>query len=92
MVIALDVLEFALTNKFDVAIVVSLDRDMFEIPQALRNLKHLIGRPIRLEAAVPVRDARRPKTLKAFHHTHQITPEIFDLVKDMTDYTAPQES
>ncbi len=90
--IALDLVEFALTNKFDVAIVVSLDRDLHEIADALRNLKPLIARPIRLEAAVPVRGERSaPKTIKGFHFTHQITPEVFELVRDDTDYTAGED-
>lgn len=71
--IALDLVEFALTDKFDVAIVVSLDRDLHEIADALRNLRPLIARPIRLEAAVPVRgDRADPKTIKGFRFTHQI--------------------
>lgn len=45
--LALEVVEFALTGKLDVAVVVSLDRDLHEIPQALRNLSRLVGQPIR---------------------------------------------
>ena len=57
--LALDVVEFILTDMCEVAIVVSLDRDLREIPDALRNLCSLINRPYRLEAAVPV--AASPK-------------------------------
>lgn len=90
--IALDLVEFALTDKFDVAIVVSLDRDLHEIADALRNLRPLIARPIRLEAAVPVRgDRADPKTIKGFRFTHQITPEVFQLVRDDTDYTLAED-
>jgi uncharacterized LabA/DUF88 family protein len=89
VLIALDVIEFILTNLCDVAIVVSLDRDLREIPEALRNLKGLIERPYRLEAAVPVdSDHGVPKQLSGFNHTHQITPSLFDLIRDDTPYNA----
>jgi hypothetical protein len=89
LVLALDVIEFILTDLCDVAIVVSLDRDLHEIPQAVRNLKRFLNnRPVRIEAAVPVAPTRRqPKTLTGFNYTHQITQEVFDLVRDDTDYT-----
>ena len=41
-------------DQFDVAIIVSLDRDLNEIPVAVRKLAPLLGRPLRLEAAVQV--------------------------------------
>jgi hypothetical protein len=88
LVMALDLIEFVLTDKCDVAIVVSLDRDLHEIPLALRKLRPLIGRPVRLEAAVPVPDGLRyPKTLTGFHYTHQITSAVFSRIRDDTDYT-----
>jgi hypothetical protein len=91
VVLALDVVEFILTDMCDVAIVVSLDRDLREIPAALRNLRTLINRPYRLEAAVPVsfdEGDQQPKTLEGFNHTHQITPSLFERLRDDTDYTA----
>jgi len=81
-----------LTDRCDVAIVVSLDRDLAEIPRALRNLKPILPRPVRLEAAVPVpAGLRYPKTLDGFHHTHQITPDVFERIRDDTDYTVREE-
>ncbi len=59
LVIGLDVVEFLLTRVCDVAIIVSLDRDLYEIPQAIQNLGRLIARPIRPEAAVPVPDGQK---------------------------------
>lgn len=92
LVLALDVLEFVLTDLCDVAIIVSLDRDLYEIPQALSNLKRFITRPVRLEAAVPVKEARKqPKTLPRFAYTHQISRTVFESVRDDTDYTALDE-
>jgi uncharacterized LabA/DUF88 family protein len=88
LALALDVVEFVLTGKCDVAVVVSLDRDLTEIPTAVHNLKHLCNRPIRLEAAVPT-DGKRPKTLTGFHFTHQITAAVFQRIVDTSDYTAP---
>ncbi len=90
LVMALDLIEFVLTGKCDVAIIVSLDRDLYEIPLALQKLQPLIGRPVRLEAAVPVPDGLRfPKVLTGFHYTHQITSGMFNRIRDDTDYTVP---
>ena len=92
LAIGLDLIEFALTDTFDVGIVVSLDRDLAEIPRALRNLRPIVNRAVRLEAAVPIRPGRTdPKTLAGFSFTHQITQEVFDLVRDDTDYTLSDE-
>lgn len=87
--LALDVVEFILTDMCEVAIVVSLDRDLREIPDALRNLCSLINRPYRLEAAVPVAtDSGHPKQLSGFNHPHQITPSLFERFRDDTNYAA----
>jgi uncharacterized LabA/DUF88 family protein len=88
LVIGLDAVEFLLSGVCDVAIIVSLDRDLYEIPQAIQNLGRLIARPVRLEAAVPVPDGQKqPKTLPRFSFTHQITRQVFQRVRDDTDYT-----
>jgi len=56
-------------------------------------LRELIARPLRLEAAVPVEGGRRyPKTIDGFHYTHQITPNVFELVRDDTNYTVPDHA
>jgi uncharacterized LabA/DUF88 family protein len=87
VLIALDVIEFIVTNACDVAIVVSVDRDLRELPRALRNLAKLIKRPYRIEAAVPVAgDTGQPKQFPGFNYTHQITPSDFDLMRDDTNY------
>ena len=92
LAIALDLIEFALVDSLDVAIIVSLDRDLAEIPQALRNLRPVLNRPVRLEAAVPVPPGRTDlKTLTGFAYTHQITDEVFGLVRDDTNYTGPAD-
>jgi uncharacterized LabA/DUF88 family protein len=92
LAIALDVIEFLITGVCDVAIIVSLDRDLAEIPLAARNLKGLIRRNVRLEAAVPVADdLPSPKMLSGFAMTHQITRAVFDLIRDDTDYTVPAD-
>lgn len=86
--IALDVVEHLLTNRCDVAIIVSFDRDLYEIPKTIENLGGIIARPVRLEAAVPVRDGGRSfTTLPKFSYTHQITRKVFERVRDNTDYT-----
>lgn len=89
LVLGLDVIEFMLNDKYDVAIIVSLDRDLFEIPQAAKNLRAAVDRPVRIEAAVPVpEDMRRPKTLPHFDFTHQITRDVFELVRDAGYYAS----
>lgn len=90
LLIGLDVVEFVLTGRCDVAVIVSLDRDLHEIPQAIQKLKRLIDRPVRLEAAVPVSAAEaHPKRLRHFSSTHQIGPDVFAMIRDDTDYTVP---
>ncbi len=91
LVIALDVIEFMLAGRCDVAIVVSLDRDLCEIPRAFRTLRSLIDRPTRLEAAIPVAGESSRKTLEGFHYTHRITPQVFQLIRDDTDYTVDDD-
>lgn len=92
VLLALDVIEFVLTETCDVAIIVSLDKDLREVPAALRKLGKQISRPYRIEAAVPVAsDTGHPKFLKGFHHTHQITPSLFELIRDDTRYNAKPE-
>ena len=92
LVLGLDVVEFVLSDVCDVVIVVSLDRDLYEIPQALRGLKKHIQRPIRVEAAVPVGEREKNvKTLPGFAYTHQISRTMFELARDDTDYRVPDD-
>lgn len=92
LLIALDVIEFMLAGHCDVAIIVSLDRDLCEIPKAFRTFRSLISnRPTRLEAAIPVASESSKKTLQGFHYTHRITPEVFQLIRDDTDYTVDDD-
>ncbi len=88
LILGLDVVEFILSDACDVAVVVSMDRDLCEIPTALRTLGKLRSTPYRLEAAVPVADGGRkqPKRLPGFNYTHQITRGMFNRCRDNTDY------
>lgn len=91
VLIALDTIEFILTGVCDVAIVVSADRDLRELPKALSNLSKLIQRPYRIEAAVPVAtETGQPKQFPGFNFTHQIPPSVFELIRDDTDYTVSE--
>ena len=93
LALGLDAVEFALSGLYDVGIIVSLDRDLSEIPRAIRTLSSHLERPIRLEAAVPVRVNRRtPKVLEGFDFTHQITEAVFERIRDDTDYTVSPEA
>ncbi len=92
LALALDVVEFALTGVLDVAIVVSFDRDLHEIPRAVRNLRGSLPGPVRIEAAVPVAEGRRrPIILDGFDYTHQVPPSVFAYLADRTDYTVEDE-
>jgi hypothetical protein len=90
--LSLDALDLALMNKYDVAIIVSLDSDLTELPPMLRRMVRRAHLPeVRVEAAVVQRiSPKRPKAvvriLPGFDHTHQITQEIFDKAADRTDY------
>ena len=89
LAIGLEVIEFALSGLFDVAIIVSYDADLHEIPRALKNMRHHLPKPVRVEAAVPIPPRRKkPLTLPAFDYTHQITSKVFEVVKDDTNYGA----
>lgn len=93
LVIGLDTVEFLLTGVCDVAVIVSLDRDLFEIPLAVQNLGKVIRRTVRLEAAVPVPDhLMHPKTLPRFAYTHQVTRAVFQRIHDPIDYTVDDGS
>ena len=93
LALGLDIVALALTGAFDVAVIVSLDRDLAEIPKALRNLRAVVGRTVRLEAAVPVSRSRRgPIVLEGFNYTHQITQSVFERIRDDTDYTVSPEA
>lgn len=85
--LGLDAVEFALSGLYDVGIIVSLDRDMAEIPRSIRGLSRHMSTPVRLEAAVPVGNRRAPTVLQGFDFTHQITEAIFERIRDDTDYT-----
>jgi hypothetical protein len=94
--LALDAIDLALTGKYDVAIIVSLDMDLTELPPMLRRFVRYMGLPdVRVEAAVverpsPRRPARPPRRiLPNFDYTHQITGELFQRAIDLTDYTHP---
>jgi len=96
--LSLDALDLALMNKYDVAIIVSLDSDLTELPPMLRSMVRRAGLPeVRIEAAVVQRvSPKRPKpvvrVLPRFDHTHQITQEMFDKAVDRTNYGQPGEA
>lgn len=93
--LSLDALDLGLLNKYDVAIIVSLDADLTELPPMLRGMVRRAGLPeIRIEAGViqrpsPKRPKRVLRVLPRFDHTHQITQEMFDKAVDRTNYSQP---
>jgi uncharacterized LabA/DUF88 family protein len=95
--LALDAIDLALNDKFDVAIVVSLDRDLTELPPMLRRFVRFVGLPdVRIEAAVVAKGETRPRpwlrVLPNFDYTHQITREIFQRCIDKSDYTQRKQT
>ena len=92
LAIGLEVVEFAVKGNFDVAIIVSFDRDLHEIPKAMRNVRDFLPKPVRIEAAVPVALTRTSAVrLPGFSFTHQITESVFQTIRDDTDYTLPKD-
>lgn len=95
--LALDAIDLGLMDKYDVAIVISGDRDLSEMPSMLRQMVRRIRLPeIRVEAAVVARvTTRRPRrgpiVLPGYDYTHQIDEELFERAKDLTDYRTPAD-
>jgi uncharacterized LabA/DUF88 family protein len=94
--LALDAIDLAMTGKYDVAIIVSLDMDLTELPPMLRRFVRYVGLPdVRVEAAVikrpsPRRPTRPPRrVLPNFDYTHPITEDMFQRAIDLVDYTKP---
>lgn len=92
--LALDAIDLAMTGKYDVAIVVTNDADLTELPPMLRRFVRYVELPeVRVEAALvqrpsPRRPQRPPRRILAnFDFTHQVTEEMFQRAIDRTDYT-----
>ncbi|MDI6892285.1 MAG: NYN domain-containing protein [Actinomycetota bacterium] len=91
--LALDLVWLALAEGFDVAVVVSTDTDLDEAVKDVLELREITGRWLAVENAVcvpPVNPAtgRRPpfKRLRSARRLLRIDQEIFDRIRDDTDY------
>jgi hypothetical protein len=91
LVLGLEAIEFVAIDVCDVLIIVSADKDLFEVPKALAKLASHIGRPFRVEAAVPCAGQPNPRRYSDFDGVHFIDKAVFDLVRDDTYYAAKPE-
>jgi uncharacterized LabA/DUF88 family protein len=88
LVLGLDAVEFLVTGLCDVLIIVSADRDLFEVPRALKIMESGISRPFRVEAAVVCEGSGEFKRMlgAGYDQVHRITRDVFELVVDPTAY------
>ncbi len=91
--LALDLIWLALADEFDVAVVVSTDTDLDEAIKDVLKLREVTGRWLAVENAIcvgpvnPVTDRRPPyKRLSSAGRLLHIDQEIFDQIRDDTDY------
>ena len=89
--IALDIVRFALEDKYDVALVFSQDQDLTEAVQDVRSISKLQDRWIRVAYAFPV----SPTVAKArgINPTDWIRIDrvLYDSCIDRTDYRTKKE-
>jgi uncharacterized LabA/DUF88 family protein len=87
LALALDVVDLALRDAFDVAVIVSSDADLCEVPNAInRNLTHAFkGHKLSVEAAV-FNDKKAPVVMRHYAYTHQLTRNDFDQARDGFNY------
>lgn len=84
--LGLDAVDFALTGKIDVLIIISSDTDLCEVARMVHQMTMQNGHRVSVEAAV-FNDDRKPIVMKHYDHTHQLTRKDFDEARDSFDYT-----
>lgn len=86
LALGLDVVDFALAGKCDVAVILSSDTDLVEVARMVHQMTKAKGSRMTVEAAV-FND--RPKKIRMGHYdyTHQLTRADFEEARDSFDYT-----
>lgn len=88
LVLALDVVDLALLHVMDVAVIVSTDEDLCEVPLYVkRYMSHARKGKIGIEAAVF--SDNKKITLQHYDTTHRLTRNDFDYARDSFDYNKP---
>lgn len=86
LALGLDVIDFALAGKCDVAIILSSDTDLVEVARMAHRMTKAKGRKMSIEAAV-FNDG--PKKIRMGHYdfTHQLVRTDFEETRDSFNYT-----
>lgn len=86
LVLALDVVDLALTDTLDVAVIVSTDADLSEVALYVkRYMSHARKGRVGVEAAVF--SDKKKITMQHFDRTHQLTRNDFQHARDSFDYS-----
>lgn len=86
LALALDVVDLALRDAFDVGIIVSSDADLCEVPNSIhRHMGHAFKHQMSIEAAV-FNDRPSPVMMRNYSYTHQLTRNDFETARDSFNY------
>lgn len=91
LALGLDVMDMALRDLMDVAVIVSGDTDLCEAARATHAATEAIGRRVCVEAAV-FDERRGPLLLRHYDYTHRLTQTVHNACIDTFDYAAPLEA
>ncbi len=87
LAIGLDVVDLALKDHMEVAIIVSSDNDLCEAARSTHRVTRSTKR-VSVEAAL-FNENRTPSLLQHYDYTHQLRYPDFDAAQDSFDYTNP---
>ena len=86
LALGLDVIDLALADKMDVAVVFSSDTDLIEVARVAHQMTMRNGKRVSIEAAV-FNDKPGPVVLRHYDFTHQLGKDDFDAARDSFNYT-----
>lgn len=86
LALGLDVVDFALAGKCDVAVILSSDTDLVEVARMVHQMTKAKGRRMAVEAAV-FNDKAKKIRMGHYDYTHQLTRADFDETRDSFNYT-----
>jgi uncharacterized LabA/DUF88 family protein len=88
LAIGLDVIDLALQQKMDIAVIVSSDNDLCEAARATHAATTAANARVSVEAAL-FNDGRGPVLLSHYDYTHQLKRADHNACEDNFVYTAP---
>jgi len=86
LALGLDVVDFALAGKCDVAVILSSDTDLVEVARMVHQMTKVKGKRMTVEAAV-FNDAKKKIRMGHYDFTHQLGREDFEETRDSFNYT-----